>query len=277
MDWQQQQQQQQYYEEEQRRRQQDWENSQKRQQQQQESWYQRHQEEQRRYQEDLLLRQQQRQQLQDQQQRQQQEEQQRQQWQEKQQRRQRSQSHNQPIQSSFNYHSPSSSVSVDSSPTKSSPYRSSSRFGYRSLVIRTKKFMILGVVAGGLYATNSAYVDRTIHDLYRDHQETIAPIITPVQPLWQQFYSGFILLKTKSQPLNSSASHLASEEKERKQALNAAIAQAKVDRATFLISVDKLFAARHPELAGRSLTTHSNDANLRREWDELAKSQLKKF
>ncbi|MBD2023824.1 hypothetical protein [Leptolyngbya sp. FACHB-711] len=115
--------------------------------------------------------------------------------------------------------------------------------------------MILGVVAGGIYAVSPAPIDRVMQNLYRDHQATST--------------------SSKAKPQSSSqAFQLTAEEKARNQELNAAIAQAGVDRTTFFAAVDRTFYAQHPELAGRSLTTHPSDANLRQEWKELAKSQL---
>lgn len=290
MDWQQQQRQ--YYEEQQRRQQEEWNRSQEEHRRQQQENWQRQQEEQRKYQEELHKRQwQQLHEYQQQQENWQRQQDQQRYWGEQQQRqrdqqeqeeqRQSNRVQNQPIQSSSNYHSPSNYVS-NSSLRENTPYRASSYFRYWLNFIRIKRILILGVVAGGFYAINPAPVDGAIDSLYSSHQETIDPILKPVQRWQQQIYAGFTRQfspNAKPQSSNSSTSQPSAEELARKQALNlnAAISQAGVDPTTFYASVDKLFYARHPELAGRSLTIHPNDANLRREWEELAWSQLQQF
>jgi len=80
--------------------------------------------------------------------------------------------------------------------------------------------------------------------------------------------------KPPVKPAQPQQPDFAKAEQDRKQQIDNRRQQLGIDNAFFMRLVNEAFYAKHPELNGQKLSTGDADANLRKEWDELALQYL---
>ena len=134
-------------------------------------------------------------------------------------------------------------------PTYTPPSRGNS-FGFGKVLLLL--LVIAGAAAGGWWLSNrwlSDLADRT------PAPPNEQPIVTP-----------------NNEP--PPASELSQEEQNRKQALGDRRRNLSVDYQFFVRLVNQVFYAEHPELQGRQLSSGSEDADLRAQWDQTANQLL---